>query len=553
MLQRWRAVSQLCLRRWRWQVSHRWERTPIGVRFALTLTVILIGLFTPWLLINLSYFNDALAHQAQLNHKRLLKTTELAIERELMRILSQAEDYSVWNDAREAVLKHDLKWLRTNTTDWLTQHFYYDTVAVILPNGKILLSNGVESQWLQRLSLVQDALRGKGNAGLIRRNGTVYMMSAAPIGDEEWKHPPVGALVLAKSLNKAQLSQLSEQIGGKAVLTLNTKIETLSPDANGNHSEGVILRDPSGNPVALLEIESPQAATLLTHDLLHKAKRTLVGASFIVAILASLLLVGFLRAYIARFLTAIHRLASGDWEARIPYAARDEFGFLAQTFNTMAIQLQQAFEEQERQREEIQTQNEELQALYQQLHAAHQALAQLNAELMEANRTLEQAALTDGLTGLKNHRAFQESLHNLVQMAERHQQSLSLIMLDIDHFKEFNDRFGHPAGDELLKQVAEVLRESARAYDVAARYGGEEFALLLPNTSLKQAVQVAERIRTQISQIQNPHAPVSASLGVASYRHGTAPATLLYEADAALYRAKRNGRNQVCIYQPEAA
>jgi diguanylate cyclase (GGDEF)-like protein len=138
-------------------------------------------------------------------------------------------------------------------------------------------------------------------------------------------------------------------------------------------------------------------------------------------------------------------------------------------------------------------------------------------------------------------------------MATRHQQPLSLIMLDIDHFKQFNDRFGHPAGDELLKQVAEVLRQSARAYDVVARYGGEEFAVLLPNTSLEQAVQVAERIRIQISQIQNLHAPVSASLGVAGYRIGTPPATLLYEADAALYRAKHNGRNQVCTYQPEAA
>jgi diguanylate cyclase (GGDEF)-like protein len=138
-------------------------------------------------------------------------------------------------------------------------------------------------------------------------------------------------------------------------------------------------------------------------------------------------------------------------------------------------------------------------------------------------------------------------------MAERLQQPLSLIMFDIDHFKQFNDRFGHPAGDELLQQVAQVLRESARAYDVAARYGGEEFALLLPNTALEQAVQVAERLRQQIRAIKNPRVPISASFGVATYRRGTPPATLVYEADAALYRAKRNGRDQVCVYQPEAA
>lgn len=550
MLQRWRAVSKLYLHRWGWQARHRWERTPIGLRFALTLTLLLMGLLTPWLLINL---DDALTHQARLNHQRLVKTTEVVIERELMNILRHAEDYSVWNDARQAVVKRDLEWLRPNTVEWLTHHFYYDIVAIILPTGEILLSSSSESQWLLSLSLVHDALRGKGNAGLVRHNDTVYMMGATPICDEAWKQPPVGALVLAKPLKQAQLSQLSEQIGSRATLTLNTQFETHASNASEDDTAGVILRDPSGSPIALLSIEAPHAATTLTQELLREAKRALVGASVVIAILASLLMVGFLRAYITRFLMAIHRLASGDWGARIPYAARDEFGFLARTFNLMAIQLQQAFEEQERQREEIQAQNEELLALYQQLRTAHQELAQLNAELMEANRALEQAALTDGLTGLKNHRAFQESLHSLVQMAERHQEPLSLIMLDIDYFKQFNDRFGHPEGDELLKQVAEVLRQSARAYDVVARYGGEEFALLLPNTPLPQAVQVAERIRAQISQIQNPHAPISASLGVASYRAGTAPATLLYEADAALYRAKHNGRNQVCTYQPEAA
>jgi diguanylate cyclase (GGDEF)-like protein len=553
MLHRWRTVSKLYLQQGGWQVRHRWERTPIGVRFAFTLTLLLIGLLTLWLLMNLAYLNDALTHQARLNQMRLVKTTEIALERELMNLLRHTEDYSVWNDAREAVLKRDRQWLRINAVDWLTQHFYYDIVAIILPQGKILISNCSENEWLLNLSLVQDAHRGKGDAGLVRRDGAVYMMSAAPIYDEEWQQPPVGVLVLAKSLKHVQLSQLSEQIGNRVVLTLSTQFQTHGSHPSEGDSGGVILRDPTGHPIALLTLEYPHATKNLMQEWLSKAKRTLAVASVVIAILASLLMVGFLRAYIARFLTAIHRVASGDWGARIPYAARDEFGFLAQTFNRMAIQLQQAFEEQERQREEIQAQNEELQALYQQLRAAHQELAQLNAELVEANRALAQAALTDGLTGLKNHRAFQESLHSLVQMAERHRQPLSLIMLDIDHFKQFNDRFGHPAGDELLKQVAEVLRQSARAYDVVARYGGEEFALLLPNTTLEQAVQVAERIRTQISQIQNPHAPVSASLGVASYRMGTPPATLLYEADAALYRAKHNGRNQVCVYQPEAA
>jgi diguanylate cyclase (GGDEF)-like protein len=255
-----------------------------------------------------------------------------------------------------------------------------------------------------------------------------------------------------------------------------------------------------------------------------------------------------LRRHLSLFLCAAQRLASGQWEARVPYPARDEFGILARAFNQMADQLQTAFEHQEQQRIEIERQKAELEGLYEQLQQANRELEAANLELVAMNSVLAQAAATDSLTGLRNHRAFQESLLSLVQMAERYGQPLALIMLDIDHFKQFNDRFGHPAGDELLRQVASVLRRSARAYDVVARYGGEEFAILLPNTDLEEAIRVAERLRQQIAAIQNPHAPVSASFGVVAYRRGSAPATLLYEADSALYEAKRRGRNRVCVY-----
>jgi len=331
--------------------------------------------------------------------------------------------------------------------------------------------------------------------------------------------------------------------------------------SGGNLKEGgdtlpsiaYLLHDSAGQPVAWLMVEPPRAEQAWLLNALRLAKQYLLVFGGALALIASLTMVMLLQSQLRRFSVVIQRLASGDWNARVAYPARDEFGYLARAFNQMAQQLQQAFEAQEQQREELLAQNEELERVHAQLQQAHQELATLNAELLEANRALAQAAVTDGLTGLKNHRAFQESLHSAAQMAERLQQPLSLVMFDIDHFKQFNDTYGHPAGDELLRQVAQVLRESARAYDVAARYGGEEFALLLPNTALEQAVQVAERLRQQIRAIENPHAPVSASFGVATYRRGTPPATLVYEADAALYRAKRGGRDRVCVYQPEAA
>lgn len=551
MRRRWRAWLTLHGRALAWQLSHRWERTPIGIRFALTLIIVIAMVFTPLIYLSIYSLQQMIQEQSRISQARLAKKAEQILERELLGQLRHTEDYSVWNDARTATLKRDYQWLRTYLVDWMVQHFYYDYVVVMNLQNRVLASNSDESRWVRDTSVVQQAQRGVGGAGLARRGDNIYLVSATPICDEEWSKPHVGVLVMAKRLDEAYLSRIAEQLGGSATLHLRPIGKQQSSQYALAHS--IILRDSTGTPIADLVLVVSDAETRGANLILQNMKRYLVGMAAIVALTSSVTMVFFLRRHLAGFLAALNRLAAGNWDTRVPYAARDEFGYLARAFNTMAHQLQQAFEEQERQREQIQAQNEELQALYQQLQAANRELAQLNAELTEANQALAQAAVTDGLTGLKNHRAFHEALHSLVQMAERLQQPLSLIMLDIDYFKQFNDNFGHPAGDELLRQAAQVLRDSARAYDIAARYGGEEFALLLPNTTLEQAVQVAERMRVAIQAIQNPHQAVSASLGVATYRFGTAPANLLYEADAALYRAKRDGRNRVCVYQPEAA
>jgi diguanylate cyclase (GGDEF)-like protein len=423
-----------------------------------------------------------------------------------------------------------------------------------------------EWEWLRQTAPFQRARRGVSNAGLHRQGETIYLLAAAPFVDEAWSRPPAGVLVVGRALDATLLRRISQSAGhtGGVGVRLNPPSPRPSPPLSwgerarewGDSTSSLtwnLLHDSMGQPIALLTVEPPRAEQAWLLNALYLAKQYLFVFGGALALIASLTMVLLLQSQLRRFSMAIQRLALGDWNARVAYPARDEFGYLARAFNQMAQQLQQAFEAQEQQREELLAQNEELERVHAQLQQAHQELATLNAELLEANRALAQAAVTDGLTGLKNHRAFQEALHSAAQMAERLQQPMSLVMFDIDHFKQFNDRFGHPAGDELLRQVAQVLRESARAYDVAARYGGEEFALLLPNTTLEQAVQVAERLRQQIRAIENRHAPVSASFGVATYRHGTPPATLVYEADAALYRAKRNGRDQVCVYQPEAA
>jgi len=155
-------------------------------------------------------------------------------------------------------------------------------------------------------------------------------------------------------------------------------------------------------------------------------------------------------------------------------------------------------------------------------------------------------ANTDGLTGLYNHRHLQERLRQEVDRARRYGRPLSLIMADLDHFKAFNDRLGHPRGDQALIEVAHTLRQVSRSSDVAARYGGEEFILILPETPAVEAMVVAERTRQCVEALRLG-TPLTVSLGVAAFRDGQSQEALIEAADAALYESKRRGRNRVCL------
>jgi len=174
---------------------------------------------------------------------------------------------------------------------------------------------------------------------------------------------------------------------------------------------------------------------------------------------------------------------------------------------------------------------------------------------------LERLALLDGLTGIANRRRFDETLVDEWKRAERSGEALALIMLDIDHFKLFNDHYGHGAGDDCLRRVAAVMQEEiCRPGDLAARYGGEEFVALLPATEGEGARAVAGRLRARIEALHLPHSQsptstwVTASLGVASCRpqRDRLPQTLTELADRMLYQAKAAGRNRL-ILAPTAA
>jgi diguanylate cyclase (GGDEF)-like protein len=178
--------------------------------------------------------------------------------------------------------------------------------------------------------------------------------------------------------------------------------------------------------------------------------------------------------------------------------------------------------------------------------------ARLAGLTAEAQR-LHELSMTDGLTQVANHRAFQERLKDEFRRAQRYDDPLALILVDVDHFKRVNDQFGHQVGDEVLRKLADAVRLAVRETDFVARYGGEEFAALLPKTHLAGALTVAERIATDLKLMRAgpPSLRVTASFGVSSFpgRAVNTAEHLLRTADEALYRSKREGRDKISLYQ----
>lgn len=234
-----------------------------------------------------------------------------------------------------------------------------------------------------------------------------------------------------------------------------------------------------------------------------------------------------IRLPIKSLVESVKRLAGGRWEV-VEIKDGKEITTLAEEYNRMVERLRLSYEELEARVEER------------------------TRELNELNKKLEELSITDGLTGVYNHRHFYIRLEEEIKRAERYGRPLSLIISDIDHFKHYNDAHGHPAGDILLKGVASCIKGHARGQDIVARYGGEEFAVILPETGKDAALMVAERIRGCISEQPFPNKEtqpggnLTISLGVATFPLDANDLKgLVAKADSALYRAKEGGRNRV--------
>lgn len=233
---------------------------------------------------------------------------------------------------------------------------------------------------------------------------------------------------------------------------------------------------------------------------------------------------------LAQLLQATQQLTDSKFDVRLPIGRSDEIGQLSNSFNQMSVQLENLFT------------------------TLEERVNQRTIELQSANQELGRLLRVDGLTQVANRRYFDEYLAQEWQRLQQAQQSLGLILCDVDYFKQYNDRYGHLQGDACLQQIAQQIQTSVRrSVDVVARYGGEEFAVILPNTDLKGAIAVAQKIQARIRQSKIIHDAsqidqlVTLSLGVASLVPcpATTPGTLIALADQALYQAKRAGRDCV--------
>ena len=219
-----------------------------------------------------------------------------------------------------------------------------------------------------------------------------------------------------------------------------------------------------------------------------------------------------------RLIKGAGEVAAGDLAVDLPTTVGGEVGYLTTVFNRMVWHLR------ENRRE----------------------LDETNEKLRRQNEELEHLSMMDSLTGLANRRYLVQRLTEEARLFGRTMQPFTVLMADVDHFKKYNDVFGHPAGDELLKRIADLLRGIARESDCVARYGGDEFCLLLPHTAGSDGAHLAERIRGRIALEEFNGERITLSIGAASLpADGITPEAVIAAADEALYRAKREGRNRV--------
>ena len=414
----------------------------------------------------------------------------------------------------------------------------YDQLLIVDPNGRVLASSdeavdkvNLPPDWRARLRVDNFVL---GTPQWDSEQAKPEMLIVVPIG-------PGGGRLVGAIVAKVNLQALAETLHGfspgesGAVYVLKDDgtliVSSRDPERSapqgakpaalnlpvGDEGAPVEFTTASGERVVaslrhvtgldwlvVAEIPTAEVFRQLTH--LRNVTLLIVLAMLLVAGAMGYALGIFIVRPLDRLTRGAAKVAAGDLEVDLPVAKGGEVAYLTEVFNDMV------------------------------------------ARLRSSRQELERLSVTDPLTGLNNRRRLIEVLENEVRRSRRLDHTFAVLMADVDHFKQYNDQHGHPAGDEVLKRVASVLNESTRDVDFVARYGGEEFFVLLPELSAEDAAAVAERIRTGMTLDPLLAGAITVSFGVAEFpANGDSAETLISVADSVLYQAKKEGRDQVVV------
>jgi diguanylate cyclase (GGDEF)-like protein len=442
----------------------------------------------------------------------------------------------------------------------------FERLVLATPKGESLIEVGrgkpIPGDLLMNLTPAMDT---DSISDAMRIDGQLIQIASTPMRDA--KSRSIGRLFAVIDLDRLSTTLETNELGETAsVFLVDSEMRFLNPPAeldmdtrfvspetdlggSGDSAFGVAHYENVEN----IRVVGTQTAfarfgwTLVLEQRYDEAFAPVVSSIWRVAglNLAIVLMVSLVASRIAgSFVKPLHalseaakRLSQGEREVEIDETtfSTDEVNVLTRTFNEMSRGLGRNAHELEKSHQAVEAANDELIAK--------------NHELSNVNLVLEQLSITDGLTKLHNHRYFQESIANECKRSLRSKNSLSLILIDIDFFKKWNDRLGHAGGDEILRRLAEVLNVCVRETDILTRYGGEEFAIIALSTNLEGASALGEKIRQAVeaesfvTDIPSEKEQLTVSVGVATLHEDRKQ--LFADADAALYSAKDSGRNRV--------
>jgi diguanylate cyclase (GGDEF)-like protein len=459
-----------------------------------------------------------------------------ALADEQGRVAIMARDYAQWDRTYDFMQSRNPDYIRTELTDDTFNIIHISLLVLLDRNGKVVLQKGVGGWSLQEHELAavagghQLARDHSSQAnGFLEMRGHIMLLAYQPIFTSRGDGQSRGTLVMGRDLSDALMSSLSRSAGSPLWLEPSDHVPSAGNAQNLAWSDGT-------NSV-LLEGDSTMLAYVPLRDIWGMSRRLLVaripydlhseGVKVMRYLLLLLMLAGVvhcgvlllvleenLLARVAQLNRRIKQItASGDLSLRIESGSTDELGALAGAVNAMLAAMQKG-----------------------------------KSELLQAQESLRFHAEHDSLTGILNRRAIRDVLRRELARCRRENNTLGVIVADVDHFKKINDHYGHGAGDAALVAVVQRISATLRSYDVIGRYGGEEFLIIAPGCDLQLTQKLAERIRTAVSDepidLGNESATVTISLGATLGTAESDPEFLVAMADAAMYQAKRNGRNR---------